>query len=505
MKKLMKFGLVSLAALALVACSTKAKEDKTEQSTIAASKVSINVTGYEFGPSVNKIIVQLDKPIKTVDASKAKIETAKSDRTIEKAYVSDADGNALSDGTEGQYVTLELAVTFDAQKVTAPGTPFTYSLETFQNTWSVDYPVKISGLTLTSGETDYTLETEADAIANRVSADLAAFTNRGSRTGTYTNDFTGQDEEVTLQYAAYEPDSLAGGSANPLVIWLHGQGEGGTDTDITLLGNEVVALARPEIQGHFTSEDQTGAYVLAVQTKTYWMDEGDGTNGAGSGVSRYTQALMDTIDEYVTNHPDVDTSRIYLTGGSNGGYMTLNMAVNYPDYFAALVPQAAAYSYYNYERDDNGAYTLVDSDKSLSGKAMVRTEDVYFTDEKLEALTNQPIWFLHAANDTVVDPTTYALPVYKALVDSGASNKWFSYYESVEGSDLPGTSYMGHWSWTYFFNNKMSGVQDPAKIIEAEGITGFEPSNASNGGTATAEVDGVTYTNVFDWLNAQTK
>lgn len=64
-----------------------------------------------------------------------------------------------------------------------------------------------------------------------------------------------------------------------------------------MLGNEVVALAKDDIQLHFTAGKQTGAYVLAVQTPTYWMDEGDGTNGAGAGVSRYTELLMDTIKD----------------------------------------------------------------------------------------------------------------------------------------------------------------------------------------------------------------
>ena len=68
-----------------------------------------------------------------------------------------------------------------------------------------------------------------------------------------------QDEELTLQYAAYEPESLKNGKKNPLIIWLHGQGEGGTDTDITLLGNEVVALAKDDIQSHFKAGKQTGA------------------------------------------------------------------------------------------------------------------------------------------------------------------------------------------------------------------------------------------------------
>ena len=37
-------------------------------------------------------------------------------------------------------------------------------------------------------------------------------------------------DDVTLTWASYEPWPLKGdGAANPLVIWLHGGGEGGDD------------------------------------------------------------------------------------------------------------------------------------------------------------------------------------------------------------------------------------------------------------------------------------
>lgn len=160
-------------------------------------------------------------------------------------------------------------------------------MENFHNTWVDDYTVSIQGLTVTVNGEESELDSESNAINNRISTDVVAFSNRGSYSGTYTNPLTNQDEELTLQYATYEPESLKNGRKNPLIIWLHGQGEGG-NTNITLLGNEVVALAKDGIQSHFTAGKQTGAYVLAVQTPTYWMDEGDGTNGAGAGVSRYT-------------------------------------------------------------------------------------------------------------------------------------------------------------------------------------------------------------------------
>lgn len=501
MKKSISKGIVlsAVSFLGVFAGSQVASADTD----VAIAKTSIVVKGYEFGPAVPKVVVKLDSKVSKVSKENVTVTTAGTERQVSKVYLSDKNGKKVT--KDSKYVTIQMPVTFDTESNSGVASPFFYNMENFHNTWVDDYTVSIQGLTVTVNGEESELDSESNAINNRISTDVAAFSNRGSYSGTYTNPLTNQDEELTLQYAAYEPESLKNGKKNPLIIWLHGQGEGGTDTDITLLGNEVVALAKDDIQSHFTAGKQTGAYVLAVQTPTYWMDEGDGTNGAGAGVSRYTEVLMDTIKDYVSNHSDVDTDRIYLTGGSNGGYMTLNLAINNPDYFAALVPQAAAYSYYQYQRNEDGTYTTVPSDTSLSGTAFVKTDDIYFDEDKIAALKDIPIWFIHAANDTVVNPSDYSLPIYKALVDSGATNKWFSYYESVEGSDMKDTSYLGHWSWTYFFNDKVSGVQSVSDIKEADDLSGFSPNNKTNGGTSTAKVDGTAYDNIFDWLNAQKK
>lgn len=497
MKKMLLVGLLSTS---LFACSNATNGGAD----VTIEEVDIAVVGYEFGPAVPKVIVKLDGAVSGVSKDELTISTAGVERDVTEVYLSDENGERAKEATSN-YITIEMPVTFDTTTMSTNGSPFSYSFETFQNTWVTDYQIDLNGLTLTSNEETIVLDYEGNVIENRISTDTARFEVRESFSGEYENPLTKETESLKLQYAAYEPSSLAEGEKNPLIIWLHGQGEGGTDTDITLLGNEVVALAREDIQSHFTAGDQTGAYVLAVQTPTYWMDEGDGTNGAGAGVSRYTDILMDCIEAYVASNSDIDTDRIYLSGGSNGGYMTLNLALHHPDYFAALVPQAAAYSYYSYERNEDGTYKTVESEESLSGTAMVKTDQVYFTEEKVETLKDIPIWFIHSAEDTVVDPTNYALPIYKALVDSGTQNKWFSYFESVEGTDMTGTTYMGHWSWIYFFNDEVTGVQEVSDITTATDLSGFKPSNATNGGSASAEVNGESYDNIFDWLNAQSK
>ncbi|WP_176974284.1 hypothetical protein [Trichococcus collinsii] len=57
------------------------------------------------------------------------------------------------------------------------------------------------------------------------------------------------------------------------------------------------------------------------------------------------------------------------------------------------------------------------------------------------------------------------------------------------------------------FNNQVTGVQDK-EVIEASADAetfGFEASNATGGGAAAATVGETTYTNIFEWLNDQSK
>ena len=314
--------------------------------------------------------------------------------------------------------------------------------------------------------------------------------------------------------AAYEPEILKKGDKKPLIIWLHGQGEGGTDPDIDILGTETSALAKEEIQKYFTTKgtDTKGAFVLAVQSPTYWMDEGNGTNGNGSRVSRYTQILMDTIKEYVKHNPSVDAERIYLAGDSNGGYMTVNMIITYPDYFAATVPICEAYAYHEYARNADGTYKAKDIEVSAGGENSAvskfeETKKLWVTKEKIQKMKKTPVWFIAAADDGIVTPQKFSLPTYRDLLKAGADSAWYSYYENVTGTDEPNSRFPGHFSWIYFLNNQIEGVQNRDKIRNSKDETtfGFEPSNAGKGGSEKAQLKGKTFENVFEWMNFQKK
>ena len=178
--------------------------------------------------------------------------------------------------------------------------------------------------------------------------------------------FTGPQGH-TLHYASYTPRSTSQGK-RPLVIWLHGAGEGGEDPSIVLLGNQVTALFGEPFQSIMD-----GAYVLAPQTPTFWLQyNAKGNWQDNPGVSSvYRRDLMELIRRYVTDHPQIDPDRILLGGCSNGGYMTLDLVMREPGYFAAAYPICEAY---------------LDAD--------IRDEEL-----RVIAGSGLPIWFVYAQND----------------------------------------------------------------------------------------------------------
>lgn len=489
----MKKIILSILSLIVIGILTPHKTVRAQEEN-SINDVFIVVKGYEWGARVPKIIVEFSEEVTEVDYSETSVITDEVTRKVIDGYPSDNSGNKME--APSRYVALELDVQLTAEDTSLDAAPLVYDLEKNENFWVENYFVSISDLKVISNEEELVVEIEKDAINNRVLPEADLFSNRGEFSGKYVNPLTSEEEELVLQYAAYEPGNLMESNDVPLIIILHGAGEGGTNIESALLGNEVTALIRPEIQDQFTNGDVNGSFVLAVQTPTVWMDEGDNTNGRGGGVSRYTEILMDTINDYVAQNDSIDLDRIYIGGLSNGGYMTINMLLEYPDVFAAGYAIAEAYSYYEYERNEDGTY-----------KTPTETEDYilpdrWLTDEKVDILKNIPLWFVHAQDDVIVNPEIYVLPTYQALIEAGAENAWFSYYENVIGKDNPENQYFGHGSWIYFFNNEVSGVQDKDKIIEGEG---FEPSTETLGGQSKATIDGVEYNTIFEWMNDQKK
>ena len=431
-----------LAALALTAALSAGAQ------TLKMQPQVVGVTAYEASTAVNLVVVKPEVKLDNPDPSVFTVNTNGTDRNVLSIYPCDARG---AFNPEGEYLALGL------EKASGWG----LGLSKGAGVWKEEYSVKVAlkkGKALKVGKQKYT------AIACETDKALKDFVSEADyfSRGTFTGKTTGKSGEETLTYASYEPWSLKGdGKQNPLVIWLHGGGEGGVDVSITLLGNEVVSLIRPQIQSHFTTEGGAdGAYVLSIQCPTMWMGTAKGF-GHGEYPSLYADVLKSCIDDYVDRHPDVDRRRIYLGGCSNGGFMTMHMLIRHPKYFAAAYPTCEAFA------------------------------DANISDNDIKALAEENIWIVQSYDDTTVDPKTHCIPTFQRLVKAGARNVWMSMFENVVGIDNPGQKLFGHFSWCYLFNDVVTMSQE-----QSEGEV--KPSN--NGGGSVAPQG---HANIFEWMNAQ--
>lgn len=240
---------------------------------------------------------------------------------------------------------------------------------------------------------------------------------------------------IPLRYGYFVPELRQ--DKHPLIVWLHGAGEGGDDTAISYSGNKVTAIAGEEIQKKFG-----GAFIFSPQCPTMWLDDGSGTYGE-TGKSIYVEALKYAIDEFIEkNQGAIDTRRIYIGGDSNGGFMTMRMIIDYPDFFAAAFPICEA---------------LLDSTIS---------------DQDIQSIRNLPIWFTHAKNDTIVPPERYVLPTWKRLKAAGAEKLVFTFWDGIEDmhSTFPTPDgkpfvYMGHIAWIPVLNNDCKVDFDGQPVI----------------------------------------
>ena len=132
-----------------------------------------------------------------------------------------------------------------------------------------------------------------------------------------------------INYRLYSP-SVRGNAKRALIVWLHGNGEGGMPGHYN---NTSQLLANRGALGPATAEAQAifkGAFVLAPQVPDTWYNlDQDG----------YAEKIKALIDSVVASHR-IDNGRVYVMGASAGGFMTVQMGSRYPTAFAAIVAVA---------------------------------------------------------------------------------------------------------------------------------------------------------------------
>ncbi len=168
-------------------------------------------------------------------------------------------------------------------------------------------------------------------------------------------------QKIDLGYALHVPENVK--EKKPLIVFLHGSGEKGTD----------IELVKKHGPFKYLKTHTLDAYILAPQCREneYWNSE----------------SLYRLIQKIVKDN-NIDTDRIYLTGLSLGGWGTWNLAMAHPEMFAAAVPICG----------------FVD---------LLQLDDLC----KLKTI---PVRVFHGVMDDVVNPD-YAVEAYKTLKSCGGN------------------------------------------------------------------------------------
>jgi poly(3-hydroxybutyrate) depolymerase len=120
---------------------------------------------------------------------------------------------------------------------------------------------------------------------------------------------------VSINYLLFQPKSYsAKGAPVPLIVFLHGAGESGSDL------NKVKKWGPPAI---VESNPDFPFMVVSPQAP----------EGGGWDIDLLKGMLDDVLAKY-----NVDRHRVYLTGLSMGGFGAWTLAMRYPQYFAAIAP-----------------------------------------------------------------------------------------------------------------------------------------------------------------------
>lgn len=203
------------------------------------------------------------------------------------------------------------------------------------------------------------------------------------------------DKGDTLNYRMLYPDydTLR---KYPLVIFLHGSGERGSDNDGQLKWG-VMNFATDEMM------KMHPAVVIAPQCpeNMTWSNFEREESIAGklkSTASKPMQLLIQLIQR-MKKEANIDTNRIYITGLSMGGYGTFDAIERYPNLFAAAIPVCGG-------GDTSKAVTIA----------------------------HIPVWIFHGAEDGAVNAWN-SVNMVEALMKAGAHPGLTIYPET------------GHFSW----------------------------------------------------------
>ncbi len=200
-----------------------------------------------------------------------------------------------------------------------------------------------------------------------------------------------QTHSAEVNYLLFLPKGYEAGGARkwPLMLFLHGAGE---------RSDNIWKVATHGPPKYVATHPDFPFIVVSPQCpeNQIWSDD----------------LLLGLLDQAIKEYA-VDTTRVYLTGLSMGGYGTWSLGLKHPERFAAIVPIC-------------GGGSLI---------------DVLLADNKQQALRSLGVWAFHGGKDPVV-PTDESQRMVEMLKRVGVKDVHLTIYPEAQ-----------HDSWTETYNN----------------------------------------------------
>lgn len=217
----------------------------------------------------------------------------------------------------------------------------------------------------------------------------------------------------SLNYRLLRPEVEKPGKKYPLVLFLHGAGERGKDNEKQLTHGGQMFL-------NPVNREEHPAFVLMPQCPEdkYW---GFASRPAslvpsempvGQEMCPIFITLKELLDTYLAM-PEVDKDRVYIIGLSMGGMGTYDLAVRFPEIFAAAIPICG----------------------SVNPARLAAAKDVKFR-------------IFHGDADDIVT-VEGSREAYRALKAAGADVEYIEFPGCNHGSWTPAFNYPGFMDWLF--------------------------------------------------------
>jgi predicted peptidase len=137
--------------------------------------------------------------------------------------------------------------------------------------------------------------------------------------------------DATLVYRLFVPEGYTPSKRYPIVLALHGNGAQGSDNLIHIQGTRLATSWADPI-----NQTKYPCFVVAPQCRAghFWVED----EGLSSDLATANNILDSLAQEFT-----IDTTRMYVTGLSMGGYATWHLATLFPERFAAAIPVSAGW------------------------------------------------------------------------------------------------------------------------------------------------------------------